>query len=1321
MRRAVVAALIVFSAAILAPALADVSNTISVQGILKNLSTDLPLTGDFTVNFSIYDNGTMGQGTLQKSVVKTVTTSNGQFTTQLDMSGVPFNRDYWVQIQVGSEILDPRQRITPSPSAIWANTAGFAIVANALGNIVTLNNGNVGIGTTSPGTSLDVAGAYASIQLRLGRTGDASAGYFDIGADGNILRFRNQSGTDIMSTQQGGNVGIGTTAPTQRLDIANNYLGMSIPGMSQPMTLLFPASEYAILGPQSATNGGVYMVGVTNGASSGTIPMGIYGYSGNATPMVAPVQFRSGKTDGGTGFNPVASTEKAYTFSDSSDNTKYLTIMGSGNVGIGTTTPNSKLVVSGGTLQVANAGTTDIMLNDTTNSKDHVWLLRAGQNSAGDFAVTEQTSFGGTPRLSIINGSGNVGIGTTAPDAKLEVTGRTLLTHITSALQWGVGEGTAGVRSWGFLGEQAVVGAFHLYRSSTNNNTLNTEVLRFTPGTMSYLDGNVGIGTTTPMQKLDVNGNTNINGRIYAGSVQFPDGSLQTSASPASYQVINLSSSTSDRTHYYMCVLMGDKTIQCWGYNDHGELGTGYYNYDRYMPAVVPLPGPAKATVSSTFSQYALLENGQVYAWGYNAYGQLGVGDTYYRYTPARVGNLMNITKLVTSGGYDAPESACALDSLGRIWCWGYNGYGQLGNGNIDGKDSPVQVSGITNAIDIEMSGGQYASACAILSDHTLKCWGRNNNGQLGLSNTADISTPTAVSLFTDVASVTSIGRGDYTYRCAIRTNGDLYCWGYNGYGQLGVGDSSPHPSPAKVDIANVTSVVMGEGYYGSTYVILANGSVRVWGYNGYGQLGVGDAIDKNRPVSLDLTQVNVTKIAFGGTGSYGTACAIMANKSLYCWGYNGYGQVGIGDITDRHSPVRVLGLSGVTNIGSYAYDNTYHFCAITDAGKLSCWGYNGNGELGFDPDFTTYTPVARMVDLGSGSGTVAFWDLFGNRLVPKDMNYKLGIGTQSPSEKLEVAGNIKASGSVTAGAFVGSPSLRLQTSGNTRIYVNGNGNVGIGTDAPSARLDVMGNVQAYKFIGDGSGLYGINTATGGVSNTGSTTIAADTDSTGGDVIAFMTRGTTKVVIRNDGSVGIGTTTFTASQKLYVAGNATVSGDISAMGNANIVGNISGERIMDKYGFVTPVGTIEAYGGTTAPAGWLLCDGANVSRSTYADLFAVIGTSFGAGSASDTNTFTLPDLRGRFLRGVSAGSGNDPDAASRVASATGGNTGNAVGSYQTDDLESHTHGVDQHATQNRCGSSACSVPTVAVSGQSGATGGNETRPVNVYVNYIIKY
>ena len=150
-----------------------------------------------------------------------------------------------------------------------------------------------------------------------------------------------------------------------------------------------------------------------------------------------------------------------------------------------------------------------------------------------------------------------------------------------------------------------------------------------------------------------------------------------------------------------------------------------------------------------------------------------------------------------------------------------------------------------------------------------------------------------------------------------------------------------------------------------------------------------------------------------------------------------------------------------------------------------------------------------------------------------------------------------------------------------------------------------------------------------------------------------------------------------------------------------------------------PTGTIVAFAGDTVPDGWLLCDGTDINRATYSGLFTAIGIIWGAGDLA--STFNLPDLRGRFLRGVDNGAGIDPDAAGRTLLHFGGNTGDAVGSYQLDEFGTHYHKYGSSARTGDDSGNGIGDADAGSTFNSASNGGNETRPKNAYVNYIIKY
>lgn len=179
----------------------------------------------------------------------------------------------------------------------------------------------------------------------------------------------------------------------------------------------------------------------------------------------------------------------------------------------------------------------------------------------------------------------------------------------------------------------------------------------------------------------------------------------------------------------------------------------------------------------------------------------------------------------------------------------------------------------------------------------------------------------------------------------------------------------------------------------------------------------------------------------------------------------------------------------------------------------------------------------------------------------------------------------------------------------------------------------------------------------------------------------------------------------------------TVSGAVDAPtdGHANAPLQGLANRTQYLYNRLTPVGAMEMWPTTTAPTGWVICNGALLNAVAYPVLFSVIGYTFGGSGGF----FRVPDARGRFPRGYSDASGLDPDAASRTAMNTGGNTGNNIGSVQDDAFEAHTHDVSQVVSSGSDGGSLLESGS-ATSQATSSTGGSETRPKNFYINFIIR-
>jgi alpha-tubulin suppressor-like RCC1 family protein len=351
----------------------------------------------------------------------------------------------------------------------------------------------------------------------------------------------------------------------------------------------------------------------------------------------------------------------------------------------------------------------------------------------------------------------------------------------------------------------------------------------------------------------------------------------------------------------------------------------------------------------------ALLAGGTVTCWGENFYGQLGNAtntgntaddSTSANPTPTAVAGLTGVTQIAAGAWH-----TCALLATGIVTCWGSNLYGQLGNATNAGTTNPnatrTAVLGLTGVTQIAAG---TIHTCALLAGGTVTCWGFNGYGQLGnttnngAANTNANPTPTAVA---GLSGVTQIDGGFY-HTCGLLTAGTVTCWGSNLYGQLGNaannGTNNPNPSPATVaGLSGVTQLSPGDFH---TCALLSGGTVTCWGYNRYGQLGntTNNGTETANPTPTVVAGlVGVTQIAAGGYHS----CALLAGGIGTCWGYNRYGQLGNaasnGTNVANSTPTVVAGLTGVTQIAA----GFFYTCAPLAVGIVTCWGYNRQGQLG--------------------------------------------------------------------------------------------------------------------------------------------------------------------------------------------------------------------------------------------------------------------------------------------------------------------------------------------------------------------------------------
>lgn len=257
----------------------------------------------------------------------------------------------------------------------------------------------------------------------------------------------------------------------------------------------------------------------------------------------------------------------------------------------------------------------------------------------------------------------------------------------------------------------------------------------------------------------------------------------------------------------------------------------------------------------------ALTSDGKIKAWGYNAYGQLGNGTTTNSTTPVQVIGITGVTT-ITAGGYHS----LALTSDGKVWAWGHNTYGQLGNGTTTHSSVPVQVTGITGTV-IAVAAGAYHSL-ALTSDGKVWSWGYNDHGQLGNGTTTSSTTPVEV---TSLTGATAIAAGGL-YTLALTPDGKAWAWGFNGDGELGNGDTKNSKTPVQViGLTGATAIAAG-GYH--SLALTPDGEVWAWGYNADGELGNGTTTNSSVPVQIiDIASptVSITSPADGSLISNNT------------------------------------------------------------------------------------------------------------------------------------------------------------------------------------------------------------------------------------------------------------------------------------------------------------------------------------------------------------------------------------------------------------------------------------------------------------------
>jgi len=306
------------------------------------------------------------------------------------------------------------------------------------------------------------------------------------------------------------------------------------------------------------------------------------------------------------------------------------------------------------------------------------------------------------------------------------------------------------------------------------------------------------------------------------------------------------------------------------------ENGVVYDFYDIFVPAEI-------------FRQPSL------WNWGRCFEGQLGVNDQITtRITP--VTTLLGGTnwKSISCGQY----YTVAIKTDGTLWSWGFNSNGQLGVNDTTSRSTPVTT--LLGGTNWKSVAGGYVHTISIKTDGTLWTWGSNTNGQLGVNDTTNRSTP--VTTLLGGTNWKSIADGGTLHTISIKTDGTLWTWGRNDRGQLGINTTNTTLTPVTTLLGgtNWKSISCGQLY---TIATKTDGTLWNWGFNAYGQLGVNDITSRSTPVTTLLGGTNWKSTSGGG---YYTV-ALTTDGTLWTWGRNSYGQLGVNDTTTRSTPVTTL------------------------------------------------------------------------------------------------------------------------------------------------------------------------------------------------------------------------------------------------------------------------------------------------------------------------------------------------------------------------------------------------------------------------------
>jgi len=417
------------------------------------------------------------------------------------------------------------------------------------------------------------------------------------------------------------------------------------------------------------------------------------------------------------------------------------------------------------------------------------------------------------------------------------------------------------------------------------------------------------------------------------------------------------------------CAMAADDRLKCWG---RGEELDPSATGDRLAPGPDArwAGRPVRALAAGADHTCAVFESGALACWGRNLDGQLGTGDTANRGDrPDQMGDALPAVDLGGAGALAVAAGArhtCAVTDAGEVRCWGDNASGQLGTGDTVTLLRPAAPVALGARASTVAAGDTFS--CALLGAGQVLCWGDNAHGQLGTGDTAGQASPAApVSL---PGNARQIAAGD-SHACALLGDGRVACWGDNAHGQLGAGDTLERHAPSFVALGG-SSVRAISARGDDTCAVLEAGEIECWGDNGHGQLGLGDTADRASPeTAIDLGAGRIAEAVSAGGGF---ACALLDSAQVKCWGDNADARLGAAlvglaygdgprETGDFLPTVRQGGGRSVRAVAA----GRAHTCAVLDTRDVRCWGQNAYGQLGAGDAalHAWYSSPTGIVDLG--------------------------------------------------------------------------------------------------------------------------------------------------------------------------------------------------------------------------------------------------------------------------------------------------------------------------------------------------------------------